>query len=84
MTAGGLLLLAAPGLAQAYLGPGLGLGAIGAALGAVAAVFLGLLSIVWYPFKRLWRRLRGKAGNRKAGAAERSSQSASSEPESNA
>lgn len=65
MAGGGLLVLAAPGLAQAYLGPGLGLGAIGAALGAVAAVFLGLLSIAWYPFKRLWRRLRG---NRRPGA----------------
>ena len=31
MAGGGLLVLAAPGLAQAYLGPGLGLGAIGAA-----------------------------------------------------
>ena len=47
---------AAPALA--YMGPGLGLGAIGTALGVVAALLLALLSIVWYPMKRLLRRMR--------------------------
>ena len=53
-----LALTAAPALA--YTGPGLGLGAIGSALGIFAALLLMLLSIVWYPMKRLLRRMRGE------------------------
>jgi Na+-driven multidrug efflux pump len=52
-----ILLMVLPEAAMAYTGPGLGLGAIGAALGIVGAVFLGLLSIIWYPVKRVWRKL---------------------------
>jgi len=51
-----LALMAGPALA--YTGPGLGLGAIGTALGVVLALVLMLISIVWYPFKRLLRRMR--------------------------
>ena len=47
-----------PGLAFAYVGPGLGAGALGAVVGIVGAVFLGLVAIVWYPFKRLLRNRR--------------------------
>ncbi|WP_211258265.1 hypothetical protein [Sphingomonas sanxanigenens] len=55
------LLVAAPQTAQAYLGPGLGMGAIGVALGVVGSVFMGILAVVWYPIKRLLRRLRGRS-----------------------
>ena len=58
-----LALDAAPALA--YTGPGLGLGAIGSALGVLAALLLMLVSIVWYPMKRLLRRIRaGKAAGK--------------------
>ena len=60
-----LTLNAAPALA--YMGPGLGLGAIGAALGIVAALLLALLSIVWYPCKRLLRRMRDDKAARPVG-----------------
>ena len=53
------LLLIDPVAAFAYTGPGLGLGAIGSALGVLAALLLMLVSIVWYPFKRMLRRMRG-------------------------
>lgn len=53
-----LLLALTPGAAQAYLGPGLGMGAIGVALGVVGSIFLAIISVIWYPFKRLIRRLR--------------------------
>lgn len=56
--AGALLLLATPLPALAYAGPGLGLGAVATALGVVAALLLGLISIIWYPVKRLYRRMR--------------------------
>ncbi|MEP9357986.1 hypothetical protein [Sphingomonas sp. KR3-1] len=55
------LALGAPLAAQAYTGPGLGLGAIGVALGLVGSILLAILSVVWYPVKRLVRRLRGRA-----------------------
>ena len=53
------LLAINPVAAFAYTGPGLGLGAIGSALGVFAALLLMLVSIVWYPFKRMLRRMRG-------------------------
>jgi hypothetical protein len=53
-----LMLAMTPAPALAYMGPGLGLGAIGTALGLVGAVLLGLFSVLWYPCKRLVRRMR--------------------------
>ncbi|MDG2535078.1 hypothetical protein P6144_15565 [Sphingomonas sp. HITSZ_GF] len=55
------LALSAPIAAEAYTGPGLGLGAVGVALGLVGSIFLAIVSVVWYPVKRLVRRLRGRA-----------------------
>lgn len=52
--------LATPAAAEAYTGPGLGLGAVGVALGLIGSLLLGIASIVWYPVKRLVRRIRGK------------------------
>ena len=42
-----------PGLAQAYVGPGAGLGAIGTVLALIGAVLLAILGFLWYPIKRL-------------------------------
>jgi hypothetical protein len=53
------LAVSLPDAALAYGGPGLGLGAVATAMGVVAAIILGLVSILWYPFKRLVRRLSG-------------------------
>ena len=55
------LALSVPLAAQAYTGPGLGLGAVGVALGLVGSILLAIVSVVWYPVKRLVRRLRGRA-----------------------
>lgn len=47
----GLILLApAP---MAYVGPGLGFGAIAAILGLIFSVLLAVFAVVWYPIKRL-------------------------------
>ncbi len=48
--------LASP--AMAYVGPGSGLGAIGVVFGIIATVFLSLVSLVWYPIKRAYRKMR--------------------------
>jgi len=59
MLAAALALLAAtPGVAEAYLGPGLGMGAISVAFGIIGSIFMAIVAIVWYPFKRLLRRRR--------------------------
>ena len=42
--------------AQAYIGPGAGLSAIGSALALVGALVLMLVGFVWYPVKRLMKR----------------------------
>lgn len=42
----------------AYVGPGLGLGVIGAVIGIVVAVLLSIIGIVWYPLKRLYKKVK--------------------------
>jgi len=46
--------------ASAYVGPGLGLGAVSTALGVVGAIILGIIAFIWYPIKRLIRRVRAR------------------------
>lgn len=50
-----------PFAAAAYVGPGLGLGAIGAIIGILLSVILGLLGLVWYPLKRLFNKSHKRA-----------------------
>jgi hypothetical protein len=44
-----------PSTAHAYIGPGLGLGTIGVIIGVLASSVLILISILWYPLKRLFK-----------------------------
>ncbi len=46
-------LFALPSLAQAYVGPGAGLTAIGSIIAFVAAILLMIVGFLWYPIKRL-------------------------------
>jgi hypothetical protein len=50
----------APNLAHAYIGPGAGLTAIGTVLALLAAVLFAVVGFVWYPMKRLLKRLKAK------------------------
>jgi hypothetical protein len=52
-----LVFLLAPQVADAYVGPGSGITVIGAALAFVGGVFLTIVGFIWYPVKRLWRRI---------------------------
>lgn len=52
--------------ALAYVGPGSGLGAVGVVLGLIGTIVLTLLSFVWYPVKRLSRKIRRKTARRRA------------------
>lgn len=57
-------ILAVPAQAFAYIGPGLGAGAVGAVLGVLGSIFLGLFAILWYPIKRLMKkRKKGRPGD---------------------
>lgn len=51
----GLALLTAQS-AQAYVGPGAGLSAIGVLVALLGAVVLAVVGFVWYPLKRLFRK----------------------------
>ena len=48
-----LALALQPVAALAYIGPGVGAGAIGAVLGVIGSIFLAIFAVVWYPIKRL-------------------------------
>jgi len=47
--------------AEAYVGPGMGLGVIGAVLGFLTAILLAFAGMVWYPVKRMIRARRDAA-----------------------
>lgn len=47
-----------PLAAHAYVGPGLGLGALGVILGIFTSIFLAIIGIFWYPIKRLIQKFR--------------------------
>ena len=49
-----LSLLAIPLTAHAYIGPGMGASTLAVIFGILAAIFLGLFAILWYPLKRLF------------------------------
>jgi len=51
-----LLLLHTPGTAQAYIGPGAGLGAFATVFALIGALFLAIVGFLWYPIKRLLRK----------------------------
>ena len=53
-----VVLLIMPAVATAYVGPGAGLSAIGSALALVGAILLGIVGFLWYPIKRIMRKIR--------------------------
>jgi len=52
----------APSPAMAYIGPGAGLTAIGSLLALIAGILLAIVGFVWYPIRRLRRRMRARKG----------------------
>lgn len=54
------LLLLIPAVAQAYIGPGLGAGTVAIVLGFFSAVFLALFAVLWYPIKRIIKKIKGR------------------------
>ncbi len=50
------LIIANP--SYAYLGPGVGGGVIAAAIGIIIAIFVALFGIIWFPLKRLIKKIK--------------------------
>jgi hypothetical protein len=72
-TAGVLSMWATP--AFAYLGPGVGLSAIGAFLALIVGVIVAFFGFIWYPLRRLLRK--GKAAGAAASAPQQKPQAES-------
>ncbi len=49
-----------PSLVHAYVGPGIGLSAIGSFLALLAAIVIAIFGFLWFPFKRLLRKRKNK------------------------
>ncbi|HEX7873241.1 MAG TPA: hypothetical protein VF475_10040 [Sphingobium sp.] len=54
----GLAMMLSAQPAMAYVGPGSSLGAVGVVFGLIGTILLSLVSFVWYPIKRLHRKIR--------------------------
>jgi hypothetical protein len=52
-----LSLIFNPTVASAYVGPGLGTGVVAAVLGVAVGIVMLVVGVVWYPIKRLFRRM---------------------------
>ncbi|PMO29511.1 hypothetical protein BCT12_06605 [Vibrio breoganii] len=51
-----IIMILMPLKAHAYIGPGVGMTAIGTFLALLLIVILALVGFVWYPAKRAWKR----------------------------
>ena len=59
-----------PAVAQAYIGPGAGLSAIGSVLALLAAVLVAVFGFLWFPIKSYRRKRRQAAERARAGTGE--------------
>ena len=53
-----LSLVLVPTHAMAYVGPGLGAGTVGVVLGILGSIGIALFAVLWYPFKRMIKKLK--------------------------
>jgi O-antigen/teichoic acid export membrane protein len=54
--------------AMAYIGPGMGGGALAVIIGFFAAIFLAFMGIIYYPIRRFFRRRKLKKKNSEMGS----------------
>lgn len=59
MAALAILITTSP--AQAYVGPGLGLGTLAVIAGVIGSIFLAIFAVLWYPMKRLLKKKKAPA-----------------------
>ena len=51
--------------AQAYIGPGLGLGLIASIIGLIFSVLLFFVAIIWFPLKKIFKKNKYQQINKK-------------------
>lgn len=56
-----LLAASLPQAALAYIGPGVGAGAIAAVLGVLGSIFLAIVAVIYYPIKRMMKKRKAAA-----------------------
>ncbi len=49
------------GNAYAYVGPGLGLGVLGAIVGAIVSIVLAIVGVIWYPLRRIFKKRKSQS-----------------------
>jgi hypothetical protein len=54
------LRLAGPKGAEAYIGPGAGIAAIGTVIALIGGILLAIVAFIWYPIKRLIAKIKKK------------------------
>ena len=64
-----LIALLHPATASAYIGPGVGAGAIAAVLGVIGSILLAIVAVIYYPIKRMLKG--GKAKNSRASSSDK-------------
>lgn len=60
-----LIFIVLTGDAHAYVGPGLGLGVIGAIISGILAVLLAIVGVIWYPLKRILKKKQAASDSKK-------------------
>ncbi|OYX44014.1 MAG: hypothetical protein B7Z02_07350 [Rhodobacterales bacterium 32-67-9] len=63
-----LALALQPVAALAYIGPGVGAGAIAAVLGVLGSIFLAIVAVLYYPIKRLMKGKKSKSAKTSGGS----------------
>ena len=56
-----------PATAMAYIGPGVGAGAIAAVIGVIGSIFLAIVAVLYYPIKRMLKGNKAKSAKATAG-----------------
>jgi hypothetical protein len=78
-----LILMLAPGLALAYVGPGAGISMLGALWGLIVGVVMAVGVILFWPIRIMLRKAKAKKANAKAAASADDAASDSSKPADN-
>lgn len=74
--------LAFSSAAEAYVGPGAGLGVIGTLMAFVGTVLFAIVGFIWYPIKRLLRKRKPATAEAAPAAASDAVEHSESKPES--
>lgn len=79
--ASSLVVMLSPAVALAYIGPGIGAGAIAVIVGVISAILLALGSILYFPIKRMIKRKKAQRSQASEEKSDLANNVAAAEPE---